>query len=85
MSFAAAIGAGPPPDFQRGLQYVALARAVCRDPDPGPAGAALERIDGLLAAAEQVLTTGGEQSRAAFGLVSAAGAIAATEQLDSTA
>ncbi len=80
MSFAAALSAGAPPDFARGAQFIALARAVCRDPDPGAAGPALERIDKLLCAAEQLLgATGGEQLRAALGLVMAAGVIAATE------
>ena len=80
MSFAAALSAGPPPEFARGLPFVALARAVCRDPDPGAAGPALDRIDGLLATAEQMLTAGGEQTRPAAGLVIAAGVIAATER-----
>jgi hypothetical protein len=81
MSFAAALGAGPPPDFGRALPFVALARAACRDPDPGEAGPALERIDSMLAAAQQLLSTNGdrEQARVAGGLVSAAGVIAATE------
>jgi predicted TIM-barrel fold metal-dependent hydrolase len=79
MSFAAALGSGPPPNFDRGLQFVALARSVCRDPDPGGVRPALERIDALLSAAEQLLAAGGEETRAAFGLVIAAGVIAATE------
>jgi hypothetical protein len=79
MSFAAALSSGPPPDFERGMQFVSLARSVCRDPDPGGAGPTLERIDRLLSAAEQLLTGGGEETRAAFGLVIAAGVIAATE------
>jgi hypothetical protein len=58
---------------------IALARAVCRDPDPGTAGPALERIDGLLAAAQALTGAGGDQAYTAFGLVMAAGAIAATE------
>lgn len=81
MSFAAAIGSGPPPNFSRGLPWVALARAVCRDPDPGIVGPALERVDGLLAAAEQLLGAGDDRARAAAGLVMAAGVIAATEPL----
>ncbi len=81
MAFAAALGSGPPPNFERGLQFVALARAVCRDPDPGTAGSALARIDGLLAAAEQLVTAAGEGTRAAFGLVMAAAVIAGTEPL----
>jgi predicted TIM-barrel fold metal-dependent hydrolase len=81
MSFAAAMGSGPPPDFGRSLPFLAMARAVCRDPDPGPAGPALERVDRLLASAEQLLTAGGEPARIALGLVVAAGVIAATEPL----
>ncbi len=79
MSFAAALSSGPPPDFTRGLPFVAMARAACRDPDPGAAGSALERVDKLLSTAEQALTDGSEQARTAVGLVMAAGAIAATE------
>ena len=79
MAFAAGLSGGMPPDFSRGLQYIALARAACRDPDPGPIGPALARIDEFLADAEQILTTDGQQARLAFGLVMAAGLIAATE------
>jgi uncharacterized protein len=81
MSFAAAMGSGPPPSFDRGLQFIALARAVCRDPDPGIVGPALERIDGLLSAVEQLVADDSESARAAFGLVMAAAVIAATEPL----
>jgi hypothetical protein len=81
MSFAAAMGSGPPPDFDRGRQFITLARAACRDPDPGPIGPALERIDLLLGSAEQLLIEGGAQVRVAVGLVMAAGVIAATEPL----
>lgn len=81
MSFAAALGSGPPPDFTRCVPFMAMARAVCRDPDPGPAGPALERIDQLISAAEQMLFAGDEQARTALGLVMAAGVIAATEPL----
>jgi hypothetical protein len=79
MSFAAAISSGPPPDFASALPFVSLARAVCRDPDPGHVGPALERIDRLLSAAEQLVGIDGEAARAAFGLVIAAGVIAGTE------
>ena len=48
MAFAAAIGSGPPPNFERSLQFINLARSVCRDPDPGEVGPTLERIDGML-------------------------------------
>jgi hypothetical protein len=81
MSFAAAIGSGPPPDFRRAVPFIALARAACRDPDPGVVGPALERIDGMLAAAEQLVGAGDDRVRAAVGLVMAAGVIAATEPL----
>jgi hypothetical protein len=81
MAFAAAIGSGPPPDFHRAGPFIALARGACRDPDPGVVGPSLERIDGLLAAAEQLLAAGDAQARAAVGLVAAAGVIAATEPL----
>jgi uncharacterized protein len=79
MSFSAVVDGGRPPDPTRALPGLRLARSVCRDPDPGAVGPALERIDGLLAAAEQLVTGPREQARAAFGLVMAAGAIAATE------
>ncbi len=81
MSFASAMGAGPPPNFERGLQFVALARAACRDPEPGSVGPTLARVDELLAGAEQLMALGAEQGRTAFGLLMAAGAIAATEPL----
>ena len=54
---------------------------MCRDPDPGSAGAALERIDHMLSDAEQLLGRDGEDARAAVGLVMAAGVIAGTERL----
>jgi predicted TIM-barrel fold metal-dependent hydrolase len=84
MSFAAALSSGPPPDFTRGLPFVAMARAACRDPDPGAAGPAMERIDALLSAAEQLLTGDNEQARTAVGLVMAAGVIAGTEPFTTT-
>jgi uncharacterized protein len=84
MVFAAALSGGPPPQFARGLPFIAMARAACRDPEPGPAGPALDRIDQLLASAEQLLGDGGEQARAAFGLVIQAGVIAATEPFTRT-
>ncbi len=81
MSFAAAIGSGPPPDFARALPFISLARAACRDPDPGVVGPTIERVDGLLAAAEQLLAASDDRARVAVGLVMAAGVIAATEPL----
>ncbi len=81
MSFSAALSSGPPPNFARALPFIALARAACRDPDPGVVGPAIERIDGLLAAAEPLLAASDDRARAAVGLVMAAGMIAATEPL----
>jgi uncharacterized protein len=81
MAFAAAIGSGPPPNFARSLQFINLARSVCRDPDPGQVGATLERIDGMLSAAQALIEEGSDETRAAIGLVVAAGAIAATQPL----
>jgi len=81
MGFAAAVGAGPSPDLARALPGVALARAVCRDPDPGEVGPALQRIDGLLAGAEQLIAEQSQQTPMAIGFVMAAGAIAATEPI----
>ena len=81
MGFAAVMGGGRPPDFSRALPGIALARAASRDPDPGVVGPALARIDALLAAAERLISEGGETAYLAFGLVMASGAIAATEPL----
>jgi hypothetical protein len=81
MGFGAAIGSGPPPDPAKARPMIALARAACRDPDAGAFAATLERIDGLLADAEQLIAGEREQALVAFGLLMAAGAIAATEPL----
>ena len=51
----------------RGLQFIALARASCRDPDPGAVGPALERIDGLLATAEQLMERAASRRATASG------------------
>lgn len=82
MAFAVVVGAGPPPDPARALPGLQLARAVCRDPDPGDVGPALERVDQLLAAAEQLIVQSREQAFLAVGLVMAASAIAATEPIN---
>jgi uncharacterized protein len=79
MGFGAVMGAGPPPDPMRALPSIALARAVCRDPDPGMAGPALARIDSLLAGAEQLIADADAEPSVVFGVIMAAGAIAATE------
>jgi uncharacterized protein len=77
--FGAVMGAGPPPDLARALPGIALARAVCRDPEPGPVGPALERIDELLASAEQHAADTDQDRFLVLGLLLAASAIAATE------
>jgi hypothetical protein len=85
MAFAVVVGVGPPPDPARALPGLQLARAVCRDPDPGEVGPALERIDQLLAAAEQLIVQSREQGFLAVGLIMAASAIAATEPINQLA
>lgn len=81
MGFAAVMGAGPPPDPARALPGIALARAVCRDPDPGVVGPVLRRIDVLLAGTEELIADAGAEPFLAFGLLMAASAIAATEPI----
>ena len=78
MAFGAALTADPP-DVARAAEGVALARCACRDPDPGAAGGALGRVDAALAAAEQILASGGEDPTLAIGLAVAAAAVAATD------
>jgi uncharacterized protein len=78
-AFGAIVGAGPPRELTRGLPHLHLARAACRDPEPGAAGPALERIDVLLAAAERLIGDGTGEEMNAYALIIAAGAIAATE------
>jgi hypothetical protein len=58
-----------------------MARAACRDPDPGAAGPALERIDAALAAAESLIAEATEEPILAVGLVMSAAALAATERI----
>jgi hypothetical protein len=79
MGFGAAIASGPPADPAASAPLIAMARTACRDPDAGEAAGALARIDELLATAEQALGGEREQTMMAFGLIMAAGAIAATE------
>ncbi len=80
MAFAAVVSSGPPPDPARGLPWVELARAACRDPDPGSVGPALDRIDRALAAGEALVAAGGgPDAFAAIGLLMGANALAATE------
>jgi len=82
-AFGAIIGGGPPVDPIRGLPHLALARASCRDPDAGAVGPALARIDGLLAAAEQLLHAADGATPMALPLLAVAGTIAATEPVAS--
>lgn len=75
------LGAGGPPDVARMGPWVALARCVSRDPDPGPAAPALERIDTAMRATEQLIAAGGPEARGAIGLVHSAAVISVTEPL----
>jgi hypothetical protein len=81
MGFGGVMGVTPPA-IERALPGIALARTVCRDPDPGAAGPALERIDAALAAAEALIAAGEEQALTAFSLVHASLVVAATETVE---
>jgi hypothetical protein len=61
---------------------IAMARCVARDPAPGPAGPALERIDAMLEYAEQLIANPAEGSLPALGLVQASIVVAATEPVE---
>jgi uncharacterized protein len=79
-AFAAIVSGGDGTrDATRALPWIALARTVCRDPRPGAAGPALERIDAALDAAERLILAGGRQAFAAIGLVHSTMVFAATE------
>jgi hypothetical protein len=65
---------------ERALEMIDLAIAVCRDPDPGPAGPALERIAPALEAAKRLIPDV-DQARTANGLLFLAFNLAATELL----
>jgi len=80
-AMGAVTGSAPPLQPAKALPGIALARNVCRDPDPGPAGPALEWIDRLLASVEQHAAGPGEDPFLLLGLVMAAATIAATEPL----
>jgi hypothetical protein len=79
-AFASMLAGDGRRDPTRALPWIAMARTVCRDPAPGPAGEALERIDASLDTAERLMLTGGRQAFAAVGLVHATMVFAATEQ-----
>lgn len=81
-AFGAMMADGPPPRPLRGLPGIALARTVTRDPEPGSVGPALERIDALLDAAEQMIRADDEASVLVPGLLAAANTIAVTEPLE---
>jgi hypothetical protein len=82
MGFAAIVS-GPDGrrDAARALPWVAQARAVCRDADPGAAGPALGRIDATLEAAERLIAGGGRPAQMAVGLLHSTMVFAATEQV----
>jgi hypothetical protein len=80
MAFGAVLPAGGRSiEMQRMAPGIALARCVCRDPDPGPAGPALARIDAALRSAEELLSQPLPVALAAYALVHASAVIAATE------
>jgi hypothetical protein len=78
-AFASMLAGGGSRDPARALPWIAMARTVCRDPAPGPAGDALDRIDASLDAAERIVLAGGSTAWAAIGLVHATMVFAATE------
>ena len=80
MGFAAIVsGSDGTRDPARALPWIAMARSVCRDPEPGAAGTALARIDTTLDAAERMILAGGRQAAVAVGLVHSTMVYAATE------
>jgi hypothetical protein len=79
MGFAAVLYGAGRLDIARMAPGIALARCVCRDPDPGPAGPALARIDAALSAAERLLGEPPPLSLMAYALVHGCAVIAATE------
>ena len=82
MGFGAVLSGGPGRmDPSPMAPFVALARCVARDPAPGPAGPALERIDRTLIAVEHFLEHPPAEPRAAVGLVHSCVAVAITEPL----
>ena len=81
MGFGAVISS-PPPMPSRALPWIALARAVCRDPDPGVVGPALARVDDLLATAESLIAAQNGDELLAIGLIHGAATIAVTEPLE---
>ena len=64
---------------ERALDMLWLSEMTCRDPDPGPAGAALERIAPLLEACSRGLREHPDQPRMSAAPLVLAMAIAATE------
>jgi hypothetical protein len=78
-AFASMLAGDGRRDPARALPWIAMGRTACRDPEPGPAGDALARIDASLDAAERLILTGGRQAFAAIGLVHATMVLAATE------
>jgi hypothetical protein len=80
MAFSAIVSGGDGTrDAARALPWIALARTVSRDPEPGAAGDALVRIDTTLDAAERLIDAGGREALMAIGLVHSVMVFAATE------
>src|SRR3954454_6375890 len=78
-AFASMLAGDGRRDPARALPWIAMGRTACRDPEPGPAGDALARIDASLDAAERLILAGGRPAFAAVGLVHATMVLAATE------
>jgi hypothetical protein len=78
-AFAAMVSADGPRNPARALPWIALARTVARDPAPGAAGPALERMDAALDAAERLILAGGREGFMGMGLVHSTMVFAATE------
>jgi len=80
MAFGAVLAGGGMASPAPMEPFIEMARCACRDPAPGSAGPALERIDAALIAAQQIIAQpAGPQSLAALGLVHASLVVALTE------
>jgi hypothetical protein len=80
-AMGAITGSAPPLQPAKALPGIAMARSVCRDPEPGSAGPALEWIDRLLASVEEHAAGPLEDPFPVLGLVMAAGTSATTESV----
>ncbi len=85
MGFGAAIAGGERREVSRATEAIALARCVCREPEPGPTATAITRIDAILDAVEQLLVVQPDAEwMTLVGLLHYAVVIAATEPVAAT-